>query len=155
MVAVRGSIAALIVMHIALAGCSTQQIVRFENKVGTMRCAKGGLVEGSLEHQQCVAAYGAAAAQERADSQQALLGTLGVATQVWSAEQQGRASAAMIAPQPQPRENRPPVQVSTPQQHALVSQQTDSNWGRTCRYADGTVISVGKNLCPISITGQF
>lgn len=153
MVVVRGSIAALIVMQLSLAGCGAQQIARFEAKVGAMRCTKDrGLAVGSLAHQECVAAYSAAAEQERAVTRSNLVGVAGLASQVWSAEQQGRAQAAVNAPQA-PR--WAPVQSNTPQQQALVSQQTDLNYNRTCRYADGTVISAGKNLCPPSIAGQF
>jgi hypothetical protein len=153
MVAVRGSIAALIAMQLSLTGCSTQQIARFEANVGSMRCTKdGGLTEGTPDHQRCVAAYAAAAERERTETQAALLGVAGASTQVWSAEQQGRAQAAANAAQPQ---QRTPVRSTAPQQHALVSQQTDLNWNRTCRYADGTVIAVGQNQCPPSIAGQY
>lgn len=153
MAAVRGSIAALMAMQLSLAGCSTQQIARFESNVGAMRCTKfGGLAEGTPEHQQCVASYAAAAEQERANTRAGMLGVAAASTQVWSTEQQGRAQAAANAQQPQLRQ---PVQSRTPQQHALVSQQTDPNWNRTCRYADGTVIGVGQKQCPPSIAGQY
>lgn len=150
---IRGSVAALLAIQLAFAGCSTQQIARFESNVGAMRCTKfGGLAEGTPEHQQCVAAYAAAAEQERANTRAGMLGVAATSTQVWSADQQGRAQAAASARQPQ---QRAAVQNNAPQQHALVSQQTDLNWNRTCRYADGTVISSGRKPCPSTITGRF
>lgn len=151
MLAVRGSIGALMVVQLSLAGCSTQQIARFESKVGAMRCTRDrGLAEGSPAHQQCVAAYSAAAERERAETRAGLLGAAGVATQVWSAEEQGRARAAVSAPR-----STLTYTPYTPAQQPLMSQQIDSNWNHICRYADGTEVNSGKNLCPPSITGRF
>ena len=79
MVAVRGSLAALIAMQLSLSRCSTQQIARFEAKVGAARCTKdSGLIKGTVAHQQCVAAYSAAAEQERADTSAGMIGALAV-----------------------------------------------------------------------------
>jgi hypothetical protein len=132
-----GCIAALTVV---LPGCSTQQIARFETKAGSARCTKDhGLVEGTKPHQQCVAGYLAAAEEERANTQAGMLGALGVATQVWAAEQQGRANAA--------------ASPGSPVTYQLQS-DTLQNWQHICRYANGTVINSGSERCPPSIAGR-
>ena len=151
--AIKGSITALILLPLSLAGCSTQQIARFESNVGAMRCSKfDGLVDGTAEHQHCASAYAAEAERKRTESRAAILGVAAASTQVWSAEEQGRVRAPAIDHQPP---QRAPVPSNAPQQHGLVSQQTDLNWNRTCRYADGTHVSVGQGQCPPSITGQY
>ena len=139
MIAVRRLSATLVVMCVALAGCSTQQIARFETRVGSTRCAQSGLAEGSAAHQQCVTAYAAAAEQERANTRAGMLGVLGVSTQVWSAEQQGRAAA-----------------VSTRDATTTYELRSDvlQDWEHICRYADNTVINSGRDRCPPSITGR-
>ncbi len=138
MAAVRRSIAALVAMQLSLAGCSTQQIARFESNVGAMRCTKfDGLAEGTPEHERCVAAYAAAAERERADTQAAMLGVAGASTQVWSAEQQGRAQAHSGA---------------TPYARPYRLQQQWWNAGRRmCQYADGSVLNVGTGTCPTEV----
>lgn len=60
MLAVRCCIAALMVLQLSLAGCSTQQIARFENNVATMRCAKFGEAENcALQQNVGVTAFNA------------------------------------------------------------------------------------------------
>lgn len=139
--AFRGSAAALMAMQLSLAACSTQQIARFESNVGAMRCAKfGELIEGTYEHQQCVADYSAVAEQERADTRAAMLGAAGAATQVWSAEQQGRAQAQ--------------VGLSA---YARVYRLREQWWNagkRMCQYADGSILNVGTGSCPAEVTAS-
>jgi hypothetical protein len=140
MVAVRSSIAALMVIPLSLSGCGTQQIARFEAKVGAARCTKDrGLAEGTIEHQQCVAAYRAAAADERADTQAALLDTLGATAQVWSAKQQAQAQARLFSLGSQ----------------AYGLRQTWWDAGRQlCRYEDGSVLNVGTGSCPANVVAS-
>lgn len=128
-------------MCILISGCSSQQIARFEAKVGTMRCAKEGLVEGGAEHRDCVAAYTDAADRERTDTRAALLGVVGASTQVWSAEQQGRAAAAKTVP-PGYRAYR------------LTKAWWDAG-KRMCQYADGSVLNVGNATCPAELTASL
>ena len=158
MVTVRGSVAALLAAQLTLAGCSAQQIARFESNVGAMRCTKfGGLAEGTPEHQQCVAAYAAAAEQERASTRAAMLDVVGASTQVWAAEQQGRANAANNALRAQQREQSATVRKNIPQAHNLISFQSNYSLNTmTCQYANGTELVIDSyKQCPSSITGGF
>lgn len=141
MVAVRPLLAALMAMQLSLAGCSTQQIARFEAKVGAARCTQdSGLAQGTAAHQQCVAAYAAAAEQERADTRAAMLGVAGAATQVWSAEQQGRAQAQLG--------------VSAYARTYRLRQQWWNAGRRMCQYADGSILNVGTGPCPAEVTAS-
>lgn len=141
MVKVRHLLVALMVAQLSLSGCSTQQIARFEAKVGAARCTQdSGLAEGTVAHEQCVAAYSAAAEQERADTRAAMLGVAGAATQVWSAEQQGRAQAHLGT--------------SVYARTYGLRQQWWNAGRRMCQYADGSILNVGTGPCPADVTAS-
>lgn len=137
MVGSRNLIAALALLAVSATGCSTQQIARFESKVATSRCAKAGLAEGSAEHQQCITNYLGAADQERATNQAVLLGIAGAAAQARAMEQQGPA-AASYSP------------------YGDTAYRLTRFWWnagkRMCEYSDGSILNVGHNQCPASVT---
>lgn len=138
---VRYPIFVFLALQLCLAGCSAQQIARFENKVGAQRCVKDrGLAEGTVEHQRCVNAYAAAAQSERMEAQAALLNVAGASAEVWSAEQQGRANA---------QSNVPPPGYNT---YTLRAQWWDAG-NRMCQYADGSILNAGSATCPSKTTG--
>lgn len=122
---------------ISVTGCSTQQIARFEANVATSRCADAGLMEGSPQHQQCVAAYLAAADQERATNQAVMLGIVGAAAQANAAEQQGRAATASNSA------------------YGSTSYRLTRSWWdagrRMCGYSDGSILNVGNGDCPANV----
>lgn len=153
MQAIRYKVLIIVALQICVTACSTQQIARFETKVGAARCVKDqGLIEGSPAHQACVSAYAAAAERERTDTQAAMLGVIGAASNVRAAESQGRANAAA-------RPNRAPprsaIQTSGAPANPLVSHSLDSDWNYICQYADGTEVNSGKNPCPASMASAY
>ena len=138
MVGLRSVAMALTLIAISATGCSTQQIARFETNVATNRCADAGMVEGSAEHQRCVAAHLAAADQERATSQAVMLTVVGAAAQANTAEQEGRAAAASGSPY-----------------ESTAYRLTRSWWSagaRMCEYADRSILNVGTGDCPSAVT---
>lgn len=150
MAAIWKSAFVIVAVQICVAGCSAQQIARFEAKVGTARCVKDrGLAEGTPAHDACVAAYAAAANRERADGRAILLGVAGAAVQVQAAQDQGRANA-LVPTSPRAANQSQPKNVNN-----LVSQTFDTDWNYICRYADGTEINSGKTLCPRSVASAF
>jgi hypothetical protein len=60
-----------------------------------------------------------------------------------------------VTPQPEQRAAPRQTIIRAPAQQPLMSQHMDGSWNHTCRYADGTEISSGKNLCPPTIAGRF
>lgn len=138
MVGLRSVAMALTLVAILATGCSTQQIARFETNVAANRCADAGLVDGSVEHQRCVAAHLVAADQERATSQAVMLTVVGAAAQANAAEQEGRAAAASGSPY-----------------GSTTYRLTRSWWNagrRMCEYADRSILNVGAGDCPSAVT---
>ncbi len=99
MVRGRAIVAMLTALGACVSGCSTTQIAQFEAKVGAKLCAKDhGITADNPQFEQCVAAYSAGYAQERADTRALMLGALGVGAAVAAAKQQGQAQGALISP---------------------------------------------------------
>lgn len=90
--------ATILAVGACLTGCSTSQIVEFENKVAAKRCAiDHGITSDSPQIEQCVAGYMAGWEQEKAINRAGVGTAVGVGIALRAAKEQGRAAAGANA----------------------------------------------------------